>query len=118
MALAPGHSRPSSSPRWEWVDWFNNRRLRAPIGNIPPAEADARFYAQIDELAIKPLSLRQTRGGRRPTSGLSVAGSVVFEQGPATQGTYRMGWVPPSPLEAHLASLLGRFLCRLGTAPI
>ena len=22
----------------EWVDWFNNRRLLQPIGNIPPAE--------------------------------------------------------------------------------
>ena len=22
----------------EWVDWFNNRRLLEPIGNIPPAE--------------------------------------------------------------------------------
>lgn len=26
----------------EWVDWFNHRRLREPIGNIPPAEAEAR----------------------------------------------------------------------------
>ena len=30
----------------EWVDWFNHRRLLEPIGNIPPAEAEARFYAQ------------------------------------------------------------------------
>ena len=22
----------------EWVDWFNNRRLLEPIGNIPPVE--------------------------------------------------------------------------------
>ncbi len=29
----------------EWVDWFNNRRLLAPIGNIPPAEAEANYYA-------------------------------------------------------------------------
>ena len=28
----------------EWVDWFNNRRLLEPIGNIPPAEAEARYY--------------------------------------------------------------------------
>jgi len=28
-----------------WVDWFNNRRLLEPIGNIPPAEAEARYYA-------------------------------------------------------------------------
>ncbi len=30
----------------EWVDWFNNKRLLQPIGNIPPAEAEARYYAQ------------------------------------------------------------------------
>lgn len=36
----------------EWVDWFNNRRLLEPIGNIPPAEAEARFYAQSEELAM------------------------------------------------------------------
>ncbi len=51
----------------EWVDWFNNRRLLEPIGNIPPAEAEARYYAQINERAmaacLKPNSLRQTRGG-------------------------------------------------------
>jgi len=31
----------------EWVDWFNNRSLLGPIGNIPPAEAEARYHAQI-----------------------------------------------------------------------
>ena len=36
----------------EWVDWFNNRRLLEPIGNIPPAEAEALYYAQIDEPAM------------------------------------------------------------------
>jgi len=36
----------------EWVDWFNNRRLLQPIGNIPPAEAEARYHAQSDELAM------------------------------------------------------------------
>jgi transposase InsO family protein len=29
----------------EWLDWFNNRRLLEPIGNIPPAEAEARYHA-------------------------------------------------------------------------
>ncbi len=33
----------------EWVDWFNNRRLLGPIGNIPPAEAEERYYAMLDE---------------------------------------------------------------------
>ena len=35
----------------EWVDWFNNRRLLEPIGNIPPAEAEARYYAQAEVMA-------------------------------------------------------------------
>ena len=34
----------------EWVDWFNNRRLLEPIGNIPPAEAEANYYATIETL--------------------------------------------------------------------
>ena len=36
----------------EWVDWFNNRRLLEPIGNIPPAEAEQRYYAMLDEPAM------------------------------------------------------------------
>ncbi|HYD68371.1 IS3 family transposase [Azospirillum sp.] len=36
----------------EWVDWFNNRRLLEPIGNIPPAEAEARYYAQTEAVAM------------------------------------------------------------------
>ena len=31
-----------------WVDWFNNRRLLEPIGNTPPAEAEAAYYAQLE----------------------------------------------------------------------
>jgi transposase InsO family protein len=36
----------------EWVDWFNHRRLLEPIGNIPPAEAEARYFAQTSEPAM------------------------------------------------------------------
>ena len=28
-----------------WVDWYNNQRLFGPIGYIPPAEAEANYYA-------------------------------------------------------------------------
>ena len=28
----------------EWVDWFNNRRLLGPIGDIPPVELKRRHY--------------------------------------------------------------------------
>jgi len=33
----------------EWVDWVNNRRLLEPIGNIPPAEAEANYYASLEQ---------------------------------------------------------------------
>jgi putative transposase len=36
----------------EWVDWFNNRRLLEPIGNIPPAEAEAAYYTQLEMTRI------------------------------------------------------------------
>jgi putative transposase len=29
-----------------WVDWFNHRRLLEPIGYVPPAEYEARYYEQ------------------------------------------------------------------------
>ena len=48
------HRRPSWRTRDEvewatlaWVDWFNNRRLLEPIGNIPPAEAEQAYYSQL-----------------------------------------------------------------------
>ena len=36
----------------EWVDWFNNRRLLEPIRNIPPAEAEAQFYAAMADAQV------------------------------------------------------------------
>jgi putative transposase len=36
----------------DWVDWFNTRRLLEPIGNMPPAEAEARYYAQLEPAAM------------------------------------------------------------------
>ena len=36
----------------EWVDWFNNRRLLQPIGDIPPAEAEANYYAALEQPAM------------------------------------------------------------------
>jgi len=35
-----------------WVDWFNQRRLLGPIGHIPPAEAEMRYYQQLSESAL------------------------------------------------------------------
>jgi len=35
-----------------WVDWFNHLWLLEPIGNIPPAEAEARYSVMLDETAM------------------------------------------------------------------
>ena len=35
-----------------WVDGFNHRRLLAPIGNIPPAEAEEVYYRQLNEFTL------------------------------------------------------------------
>jgi putative transposase len=36
----------------DWVDWFNNRRLLEPIGFIPPAEAEERYFAMLNDTAM------------------------------------------------------------------
>ena len=36
----------------EWVHWFNHHRLLGPIGHIPPAEAEARYYEQLEDVAM------------------------------------------------------------------
>ena len=36
-----------------WVEWFNNRRLLGPIGNIPPVE----FEAMYDQQAASPVAV-------------------------------------------------------------
>jgi len=33
------------------MQWFNNIRLLEPIGYIPPAEAEANYWRQLDEKA-------------------------------------------------------------------
>jgi transposase InsO family protein/transposase-like protein len=36
----------------EWVDWFNNRRLLGPIGDIPPAEFERVYYSRVKAPAM------------------------------------------------------------------
>ena len=38
----------------EWVDWFNNRRLLEPIGDVPPAEFELAYHRQRVAQAIVP----------------------------------------------------------------
>ena len=45
----------------EWVDWFNNRRLLEPIGDVSPAEFEAASHRKEDpncEVGLKEPSLR------------------------------------------------------------
>lgn len=30
----------------DWVDWFNNRQLLEPIGNIPPVVFEELYYQE------------------------------------------------------------------------
>ncbi|KWR77370.1 transposase [Cupriavidus sp. IDO] len=39
----------------EWVAWFNHHRLMEPLGYIPPAEAEANYYRQLQMPAPEPL---------------------------------------------------------------
>jgi transposase InsO family protein len=36
----------------EWVDWFNHCRLLEPIDNVPPAGAEARYFAQTEAQSL------------------------------------------------------------------
>jgi hypothetical protein len=44
----------------EWVDWFNKRRLLSSIGNIPPVEAAATYWACQEGQAIAAWSKRNS----------------------------------------------------------
>ena len=50
----------------EWVDWFNNRRLFQPIGDLPPAEFEMAYYRQpqksVMAARLNQKSLRYARG--------------------------------------------------------
>lgn len=43
----------------EWVDWFNNRRLLEPIGNIPPRELEEMYYCALENPTVV-VGLKQT----------------------------------------------------------
>ncbi len=57
----------------EWVDWFNDRRLLEPIGNIPPDEAEEQYYAAAD---IIDMAACATSNGFRQAR----RGSVLVDQ--------------------------------------
>lgn len=45
---ARGPWRSMQDVEWQvlkWIEWYNNRRLLAPIGYVPPAEAEEAYFA-------------------------------------------------------------------------
>jgi transposase InsO family protein len=69
----------------EWVDWFNQQRLLEPIGNIPPAKAEANYYAALKTSKWpRRTHLRQTQCGS-----LTVKSESVRGQGNDLRGGHR-----------------------------
>jgi hypothetical protein len=64
----------------EWVDWFNKRRLLEPIGNIPPAEAEARYYCQTTS-GTQPVATLKTQPPRHADAPAG-AGTVLALSSP------------------------------------
>ena len=87
----------------EWVDWFNNRRLLEPIGDIPAAEYEAMYYQERGRRW--PPESRQKPSGE-PGAIHPAAGSRRISQSPrepwGAPGHSRrlpesVKWVPAAP---------------------
>lgn len=46
----------------EWLDWFNNRRLLEPIGNVPPAERETQYLRRKPSQPSRPDSNQEASG--------------------------------------------------------
>lgn len=47
-----GPWKTADAVEWEtlkWIEWFKNRRVLQLIGNIPPAEAEEKFYERCNQ---------------------------------------------------------------------
>jgi transposase InsO family protein len=62
----------------EWVDWFNNRRPFEPIGNIPPAEAEANYDATTRTTGHSRITQTREPPGFRCVCGCRRFGRKIF----------------------------------------
>lgn len=62
----------------EWVHWFNHRRSLEPIGNIPPAEAEDRYYAKLEATPIAAQESDKIASGITRGGSLGPIGRRVF----------------------------------------
>jgi hypothetical protein len=79
----------------DWVDWFNNRRLFGPIGNVPSAEFEAVYYGNNAAPALMAgltqRDLRKNRYGSVITRGQSVI--TVFGTRPIASCFLAFSWM-------------------------
>ncbi len=62
----------------EWVDWFNNKRLLGPIGDIPPVEFEQLYYSRE---GAPTMEAGPNQDGRRNTRGDSVCSHTTAGEG-------------------------------------
>jgi hypothetical protein len=60
----------------EWVDWLNHEPLLEPIGNIPPAEAEANHC-----VALQNIKMAAQDSRNQPSGEPSVVQSACSENG-------------------------------------
>jgi transposase InsO family protein len=60
-----------------WVDWFNNRRLLEPIGNVPPAEREREYH--VAQEAVR--AARDAPASNARPSDLEPAGGALNPEG-------------------------------------
>ena len=77
--------------------WFNSRRLLEPIGFIPPAEAEERYFAMQNDTDMAAL-IKQN--GLR----LSRSGSQQYQSRPSCSGEPQ----PPIPVQSRRCRYEGR----------
>ena len=82
----------------EWVNWFNHRRLLEPIGNIPPAEAEERYYAVLE----RP----RRRDSNEMASGKP--GAVHDDWISEPYGVRDQGWISLSGCHPNRVQAIGR----------
>ena len=63
----------------EWVDWFNHRRLLELIGNVPPAEAEQRYLAALEQPKIAAW-FDQSASGKPRAVHLAVTMNIRFSR--------------------------------------
>jgi hypothetical protein len=91
----------------EWVAWVNHHRLMEPLSYIPPAEADANYYRQLEHLSLNPINLNQ------PAS--TIPGAVQYRPCASVSSSPPLTSLVKWALTHHVSSQLA---CRLITTPL